>query len=171
MDSREEIRRPRAAARTSVPGMSPKSVEPPAGLPAAETDEYILGTDVEELERLRFQHQVWVKEQYELLERAGVRAGMSVLDLGCGPGLTTLELAHVVGESGRVIACDQSERFLATLRRECAHLGFTHVEPRLGSVEELVLPEASLDAAYARWLFCWLSDPLAVLRRVARALR
>ena len=171
MDSRDEIRRSAAGARPTVPRMSPKPAEPPLEAHIAETDEYILGTDAEELERLRFQHQVWVKQQYELLERANLRAGMRVLDLGCGPGLTTLELAHVVGPGGRVIACDQSERFLATLRRECAHLGFTHVEPRLGSVEELVLPDASLDAAYARWLFCWLPDPIRVLRRVARALR
>jgi SAM-dependent methyltransferase len=142
-----------------------------AGPRVEEEDEYILGTDAEELERLRFQSLVWVKELHELVERADLRAGARVLDLGCGPGLTTLELAQVVGPHGRVIACDRSERFLVTLRRECARLGLAHVEPRLAPVEELDLPDASLDAAYARWLFCWLPDPLPVLRRVARALR
>lgn len=136
-----------------------------------ETDEYILGTDAEELERLRFQHQVWVKEAYALFERAGLGAGQRVLDLGCGPGFTTLELAHVVGPGGRVIGRDASARFLATLERERARLGFAHVEPSLGPVEELALADAGLDAAYARWLFCWLADPLPVLERVARALR
>lgn len=136
-----------------------------------EADEYILGTDTEELERLRFQHQVWVKEAYALFERAGLRAGDSVLDLGCGPGFTTLELAHVVGPGGRVIARDVSARFLATLAHECARLGFRHVEPSLGPVEELTLADESLDAVYARWLFCWLAEPLPTLERVARALR
>lgn len=136
-----------------------------------ETDEYILGTDPAELERLRFQHQAWVPEVYGLFARAGLGAGMRVLDLGCGPGFTTLELAHVVGPAGRVLAIDQSARFVATLRRECARLGLGQVEPHLGPVEELALPEGRLDAAYARWLFCWLPDPLAVLVRVARALR
>jgi SAM-dependent methyltransferase len=136
-----------------------------------ERGEYILGTDPAELERLRFQHQAWVKEAYELFERAGLGAGLRVLDLGCGPGFTTLELAHVVGPEGRVLAADQSARFLATLRRECARLGLGQVEARLGPVEELALPAGGIDAAYARWLFCWLPDPLAVLARVARALR
>ncbi len=136
-----------------------------------EADEYILGTDAEELERLRFQHQVWVKEAYELFERAGLRAGDRVLDLGCGPGFTTIELAHVVGPRGHVIARDVSARFLATLERESARLGFRHVEPSLGPVEELALADGSLDAAYARWLFCWLADPMPALERVARALR
>jgi SAM-dependent methyltransferase len=136
-----------------------------------EADEYILGTDAEELERLGFQHKTWVKEAYELFERAGLGAGDVVLDLGCGPGFTTLELAHVVGPRGRVIARDVSARFLETLRRECARLGCAHVEPSLGPVEELALAEGSLDAAYARWLFCWLADPLPALARVTRALR
>jgi SAM-dependent methyltransferase len=142
-----------------------------AGPRVAEADEYILGTDAEELERLRFQHVVWVKELHELVARAGLRAGARVLDLGCGPGLTTLELAQVVGPRGRVIACDRSERFLVTLRRECARLGLAHVEARLASVEALDVADGSLDAAYARWPFCWLPEPLPVLARVARALR
>jgi SAM-dependent methyltransferase len=140
---------------------------------AAGTDEseYILGTDAEELERLRFQHVVWVKEAHELFERAGLGAGAVVLDLGSGPGLTTFELAQVVGPGGRVIARDVSARFLATLERERARLGHAHVETSLGPVEELVLPEGRLDAAYARWLFCWLADPVPALERVRRALR
>jgi len=137
----------------------------------SESDEYILGTDPDELERLRFQHQAWMRAAYELFERAGLCAGQHVLDLGCGPGFTTLELACVVGPTGRVLAADQSARFLATLRRECERLGLRQVQARLGPVEELALEPASLDAAYARWLFCWLPDPLVVLQRVARALK
>lgn len=139
--------------------------------PGPELDEYILGTDPEELERLRFQHHAWMKEAYELFERAGLGAGQRVLDLGCGPGFTSLELAQVVGPGGRVLASDRSARFLTTLQRECARLGLAQVEPRLGPVEGLELEANELDAAYARWLFCWLPDPEAVLRRVARALR
>ncbi|HEX6882503.1 MAG TPA: methyltransferase domain-containing protein [Planctomycetota bacterium] len=138
---------------------------------ARETDEYLLGTDPVELERLRFQHQAWLGPLHELLERADLCAGARVLDLGCGPGLTTIELAQRVGPTGRVVACDQSARFLATLRQECARLGLAQVEPLESGVEALALPAASLDAAYARWLFCWLADPLPVLERVARALR
>ncbi len=139
--------------------------------PDAAQCEYILGTDREELERLRFQHQVWVKEAYALWERAGLKAGDAVLDLGCGPGFTSFELAWVVGPKGRVIARDQSRPFLDFLAREREHLGLMQVEPSLGPVEELELPREELDAAYARWLFCWLPDAGAVLERVARALK
>ncbi len=134
-------------------------------------DDYILGTDPVELARLRFQHEAWVEQAYALWRRAGLRTGDVVLDLGCGPGFTSFDLAQVVGPGGRVIARDQSPRFLEFLAAERDRLGLAHIEPSLGPVEELELPAASLDAAYARWLFCWLADPLRVLSTVARALR
>jgi len=133
--------------------------------------EYILGTDRAELERLEFQHQAWVAQLYSLAARAGLRTGARVLDLGCGPGFTSIELARIVGPAGHVIACDASERFLAFLGQERTRRALPQIEPRLARVEELELAQASLDAVYARWLFCWLPDPGAALRRVASLLK
>ena len=135
------------------------------------TDDYVLGTDPEELRRLWFQHVVWLEQGYALWTQAGLRAGQTVLDLGSGPGFTSFELARIVGPRGRVIARDQSARFLEFLASERDRLGLAWIEPSLGPVEELDLPAASLDAAYARWLFCWLGEPGAVLEKVARALK
>ena len=132
--------------------------------------EYILGTDRVELDRLRNQHHAWIGQAYALFERAGLRAGQRVLDLGCGPGFTTVELARIVGPSGRVIALDESERFIAHLRAERERQALPQIEPRLGRAEALDLPSGSLDAAYARWLFCWLKEPAVVMRAVADAL-
>jgi ubiquinone/menaquinone biosynthesis C-methylase UbiE len=136
-----------------------------------ETDAYVLGTDQRELDRLRQQHEAWVGEAQSLLERAGLRSGQTVLDLGCGPGSTTVQLARVVGPQGQVIARDVSPGYIAHLRSELERLGIDHVRPSLGPVEELQLADGSLDAAYSRWLFCWLPDAAAVLSAVARALR
>lgn len=133
--------------------------------------EYILGTEREELERLRIQHRAWIEQGYALFERAGLRAGHTVLDLGCGPGFTSFELARVVGPEGRVIARDESRPFLEFLSAEAARLGLDRIETSLGTVETLALAQASLDAAYARWLLCWLPDPDGVVALVARALR
>ena len=131
---------------------------------------YILGTDRAELERLEFQHQAWVAQLFALAARAGLRTGARVLDLGCGPGFTSVELARIVGPTGRVVACDASERFLAFLSEERMRRALPQIEPRLARVEELDLAAGSLDAVYARWLFCWLPDPGAALRRVASML-
>jgi len=133
--------------------------------------EYILGTDRDELERLGLQHQAWVAQAYSIFARAGFREGDTLIDLGCGPGFTSIELARVVGPRGRVIARDESTRFLDFLRGESARAGLAQIEPSSGRVEDLDLPQASLDGAYARWLFCWLPDPGAALARVAEALK
>ena len=64
--------------------------------------EYILGTDHDEASRLRFQHEAWVRHAHALWERAGLRAGDVVIDLGCGPGYTSFDLARVVGPEGPI---------------------------------------------------------------------
>ena len=133
--------------------------------------EYVLGTDEAELARLGLQHRLWAEYAYALWERAGFRPGQTLLDLGCGPGYAALDLAALVGERGRVVAVDKSARFIAHLERTCRALGISHVEPRRMDLHEMELPEASLDGAYARWVFCFVPDPEPIVATVARALR
>ncbi len=135
-----------------------------------ESDDYILGADAAEIDRLRFQHKVWIAQAFALWERAGFRAGDTVVDLGCGPGFTSLDLAQIVGPDGRIIAVDQSEHFLATLAHECGRRGIAHVEPLLAPIEALALDADSVGGAYARWLFSWPAAPEVGFARVARAL-
>ena len=47
-----------------------------------------------------------------------VREGMTVMDIGCGPGFFTVEMAFMIGESGHVIACDLQEGMLDKLRNK-----------------------------------------------------
>ncbi len=133
--------------------------------------EYILGADAVELARLRFQHKVWTRQMYAFLKRAGLRAGHAVLDLGAGPGYTTLELATIVGESGRVTAVDESADFLAYLRAECDRYDLRNVDIVQSKVESLDVEPGSIDFAYARWLLCWLGDPVDALRRASAFLK
>ncbi|MEE8106056.1 MAG: methyltransferase domain-containing protein [Planctomycetota bacterium] len=134
-------------------------------------DDYILGTDEAEAKRLEFQHRTWLAHAQSAWQRASISPGDTVLDLGCGPGFTTFELARVVTAAGKVVARDLSQRFLDAIDRRCAGEGITHVETSCGPAEELELAEHSLDAAYARWLFCWLEDPRSALSRVTHALK
>lgn len=133
--------------------------------------EYILGTDPHELARLRLQHHAWTQRTFAFWERAGIAAGHRVLDLGCGPGYTSIDLARIVGPTGRVIASDQSSRFLAWLDAERDALGLTQIETLTSPAETIALEPDSLDFAYGRWILCWLADPGATIARIARALR
>ena len=136
-----------------------------------EDNEYLLGTDDDELRRLGFQHQVWIREAADAWERGGFGPGHHLLDIGCGPGYATLELARLVGREGRVVAVDVSARFVAHLQARAAAAGITNVTVEVQDVEELDLPRDSFDGAYARWVLTFLRRPEAVLAGTARSLK
>jgi SAM-dependent methyltransferase len=103
-----------------------------------------------------------------LWERAGIQPGQVVLDLGCGPGHASLDLAQIVGPAGRVIAVDESATFLKQLHDQAQSRKQQYIERVLGDVQDLlsVLPgeECTVDVAYARWVFCFLERPEDVVR-------
>jgi SAM-dependent methyltransferase len=137
----------------------------------AEEQAYVLGTHDAELERLGLQHRLWAAQTAACWEAAGIGPGKTVLEIGCGPGYTTLDLAQLVLPGGRVMAVDQSERFLAHLSDQARARGLRNVETRAIDVQRLDLPEASVDVCYGRWVLCFVADVDAVVAGVARTLR
>lgn len=136
-----------------------------------EQREYVLGTNDAELERLGFQHRVWSEQAFALWERAGFRSGATLLDVGCGPGFATLDLARLVGPTGHVIAVDESRRFVEHLTERCRREAVANVEVRAGDVQSLDVAPGTVDGAYARWVICFVPRPQDVIATVARALR
>ncbi|HMS03584.1 MAG TPA: class I SAM-dependent methyltransferase [Gemmatimonadaceae bacterium] len=132
--------------------------------------EYVLGTDDDELQRLGFQHQVWAEQTAQLWRRAGFAPGQRVLDLGCGPGYATADLAQLVGADGAVYAVDVSRRFLSALERLIAARHLHNVQTFVQDAATLSLPATGLDGAFARWVLSFTPDPAAVLARVRDAL-
>ena len=132
------------------------------------SDDYVLGTHDDEIARLEFQHAVWRERALEAWQRAGIAPGHTVIDLGCGPGFAALDLADRVGPTGRVIALDRSQRFLDSLARRADRLP---IEPRACELDVDELPARDADAAWARWVFCFVERPRELITRVARALR
>lgn len=133
--------------------------------------EYLLGTNDAEYVRLGFQHRVWAGPTADAWERGGFRPGATILDVGCGPGYATLDLAQLVGATGRVVAVDMSERFVGFLNAERERRGLVQIETRLEDLESLEQPASSLDFAFARWVLCFLRNPADLVARVARSLR
>jgi SAM-dependent methyltransferase len=101
----------------------------------------------------------------QLADIAGVREGMTVLDVGCGPGGLTRELAERVGAE-RVAAIDPSRAFVAACRERVPG-----ADVREGSAEELPFEDGSFDAVLSSLVIHFMSDPAAGCREMARVAR
>jgi SAM-dependent methyltransferase len=130
----------------------------------------VLGTDADEQERLRLQHELWLPRARAAWQRAGLGRGQSVLDLGAGPGFGAVELARAVGPTGRVMALERSEAFTAAARSSAAAAGLSWLEVRGHDLATDALPlkageTASFDLAWCRWVAMFLPaiDPLVTL--------
>ncbi|MEM0983303.1 MAG: methyltransferase domain-containing protein [Planctomycetota bacterium] len=141
----------------------------------ADPREYVLGTDDVELERLGLQASLWADHAAKLWHRARIGPGQSVLDVGCGPGFASVHLARMVGASGKLVGVDQSERYLDYAQSEADRLGMPWWTVHHGQVTELpaVVPADAgpFDAAYVRWVLCFVDDVAAVARGLAEVVK
>lgn len=136
--------------------------------------DYVLGTHDEEIERLGLQHRVWRPKATDAWQRAGFTVGQTLLDVGCGPGYATLDLAEIVGPGGRVVGVDRSRRFLSYLEVQRELRGIANVETVEMDLDDAGLAErlpAGMDGAWCRWVYAFVQNPKALLARVAGALR
>ncbi|MBA3322236.1 MAG: methyltransferase domain-containing protein, partial [Pyrinomonadaceae bacterium] len=133
--------------------------------------EYVLGTDDEELTRLGLQHELWREVALQGWKRGGFKAGHALLDVGCGPGYAAFDLARLVGDGGQVVGVDVSHRFVNHLNAQREARGLKNVTAQMMNVEELDLPASVFDGAFARWVLCFVSSPAAVVDGVARSLK
>jgi ubiquinone/menaquinone biosynthesis C-methylase UbiE len=138
---------------------------------SSEADDYVLGTHDAELKRLGLQHRLWSAQTFAFWERAGIGPGKTVLDLGCGPGYSSLDLAGLVAPGGHVVAVDAAERFIDHLKQRQAALGVTNIEAHVMDAQKLEVAPATVDIVYSRWVLCFVSAPELVIEGVAKVLR
>jgi SAM-dependent methyltransferase len=99
-----------------------------------------------------------------------LRAGMRLIDVGCGPGTITVGLAAAVAP-GEVLGIDLEPAMIDRARTLADEQGLTNVRFEVGRAEELPAPDASFDAAFEHTLLEHVPDPLRVLREMRRVLR
>ena len=104
------------------------------------------------------------------LDRLGLREGWRCVDVGAGGGDVTVALAALVGRDGRVYAVDSDPRARDVVAAAAAAAGAAQVLAITQAAEDLTLPEP-VDLAFCRFLLLHVVDPVAVLRRMAGAVR
>jgi SAM-dependent methyltransferase len=106
-----------------------------------------------------------------LLEAAQLAPGERVLDVGCGPGATTLPYAAAVGPQGHVTGIDISEPMLAVARQRVAEQGLTNVTLVLADAQVHGFAPASFDLLTSRFGVMFFADPTIAFRNLRGALR
>ncbi len=116
----------------------------------------------------------WMQPPDKLIERSGIKPGMTVLDLGCGSGAFTPFVARMVGESGKVYAVDIQPAMLNQMERKLAkaeNRDIKNIELRQAGAYHLPFQDRALDLVYMVTVLQEIPDRARALREVSRVLK
>ena len=100
-----------------------------------------------------------------------LEAGQTVLDIGSGAGFDSFIAAQAVGPSGKVIGVDMTDAMLDKARDSAKLMGLSHVEFRHGYIEELPVPDDSIDVAISNGVINLSSDKYLAFREIFRTVK
>ena len=103
--------------------------------------------------------------------QASLRAGETVVDLGCGGGLDVFLAARRVGPGGKAIGIDMTPEMLDLARRNAAKSGLANVEFHQATIDQMPLPDAAADCVISNCVINLAPDKRAVFREIARVLK
>lgn len=124
---------------------------------------YVLGHAQSELRRLSYQDRFYRPVTLDLLRRAGIGAGMRVLDIGCGAGDVSRLTAELVGPSGTVVGLDRSPDAISRAMADAPVGGpLSFLVGDVDTIDGL----GPFDAVVGRFVLMYLADPVASLTRL-----
>jgi len=135
---------------------------------------YAVGNSDAEIARLQQLGELLQPSTRQVLREAGVAGGMSVLDVGCGPGSVSFLAAELAGPTGAVVGIDNNPAMLVTARAHALASGAPIVSFLEADLTELGAEgwlEPGFDAIIGRLILLHVPDPAALLRTLARHLR
>ncbi len=107
----------------------------------------------------------------DAMERLAAAPGQRVIDIGCGTGATTVELAQRVAPAGEVIGVDISPTLVAASTATAASAGVDNISFRVADAQAEPLGNHDVDAVYSRFGVMFFADPIAAFTNICHALR
>jgi len=128
----------------------------------------VLGDAEWELRRLVSQSRLIGDITEQVMQRAGIKPGMAVLDCGCGVGDVSFLTARLVGSAGRVLGIDRSVAGINRARERAAEAALQNVSFEVVDDLASFRPRAPLDAVVGRLILMYLREPSSILSHFAR---
>ena len=105
------------------------------------------------------------------LDALAARTGERVLDIGCGTGLSSLQLAESVGPAGRVVGCDIAPTMIEAARERGAGIGQLSFRILDAQQDQLAIDDARFDAVFSRFGVMFFSHPEMAFANIGAATR
>jgi ubiquinone/menaquinone biosynthesis C-methylase UbiE len=131
---------------------------------------YVLGHADVEIQRLLLQARLYDSDTEHALRRAGLRPGMRVLDVGCGPGDVSFLAARLVGSTGTVLGIDASAEIIEMARARATERDLSWVSFKQTTIGDVV-SDHPFDAVVGRLILMHLPDPESALRQLTGLVR
>jgi SAM-dependent methyltransferase len=114
-----------------------------------------------------------VRRRYmgQVLDHIGIRSGERVLELGCGPGVFTVDAARRAGSGGHLISIDVQPRMVARMKERVQEAGLTHVQACVADASRLPLADGSVERAFLITVLPEIPDPVRALTELRRVVR
>ena len=131
---------------------------------------YVLGHADAEVQRLLLQGRLYDGYTEHALRLAGLRPGMQVLDIGCGPGDVSFVATRLVGPTGSVLGVDAAPEMIELARIRAAEKRLSTVHFTRSSIDAIAFEEP-IDAIVGRFILMHLPDPAVTLRHLSSFVR
>ncbi len=114
--------------------------------------EYLLRErDKEEIERLKFQHEVWKEATDFGIEKAGILGSDKIIDLGSGPGYLSFDIMKLLNSEGKVYCVDNSVNFIKYIKnKNIKNIKAVNLDIRSELLE--YFPNGQIDKIFCRWV-------------------
>lgn len=132
--------------------------------------DYILGVNKTELERLKFQHDVWKPVTDSFFDRLNIQKGWKCLDVGAGPGFVSMDLRERIGAKGKMTALEPSGMYLKYFKSEVKKRNWKNFEYLKGHLEDIPLKKNYYNLIYVRWVITFVPEPDKFLEKLVDAL-
>lgn len=131
--------------------------------------EYILNTDINAQHRLNLQHHLYHQSSFNLLLKGGLSKGQKGLEIGCGTGMMSVEISKLIGNSGKLIAIDTSNKHIESakeLASNCSNINF-----QIADVNKLGAFNKQFDFVYCRMVLHHLDDASPAFAQMINCLK